>query len=806
MLPLPRSVAFLCAAAAAVALGAVCLAAALAAPVGAAPGLWRPQLDGLYGDRVAGLEFVGPPGGLGRSYVLLPEGYGLYRFAPDEGAWSPVAANPERPAGVVRSVRAAPGDANGMLVYAGLEGRTLFARSEDSGYTWRALPGPAGPRRLDLLAVTKAGQLFAAEAGGTSVFTSNDRGDSWSPKAGPPSGAPIAALFVAPDEPVVYAVAGERLYRLDPTPSSWSEVLGPATTPAMQVRLAAAGPRGRLYAAGQMAAGSRVYASEDRGASWPSSGWPEGTGAEPRALTAGEVTGGLPAVWLGLADGQVQRSTSAGSGWQALGQVPLAVTLVAIDPASGDVWVGSDGLGLYRLAPSFVHTGAVPVDVMALAAPTYSQDQRIFLNAQVLPDRRVNGVPIPALHGLFESAGDGLWERRVMTTVMGVNLLASPGYATDRRLYSGQRLTINEGATWVPLGPAPGGQPPFVAAVGPISGTLPVVYALVTPYVDGIGGAGLVRSEDGGDAWLATDVSVDHIVDVDVSPRYPVDHRAWFLTESGAVYRTSDGLSFSQVGQVPTSARQHIAYDLVLSPDYANDNTLFAAVEDPANTQQARVYVSTNAGAGLWQDRSGGLPARGRPRRLVLSPSFRGDGVMFLGAERLAGDPEVPTLLGSDAAGEAWYGEQVLPPSSVSDLLWLGPLRGGKLYAAAGTAGLWVRDLDGPPAALPTVTPTPTTTATPSVTATPGPATATPTATPTLGTGTPPPSPVPTATPSATATPSPSPTQAATATSTVAPSATMTRTPVAPSLTPTSGPGGHLVYLPFAVRQRARSP
>jgi photosystem II stability/assembly factor-like uncharacterized protein len=202
-----------------------------------------------------------------------------------------------------------------------------------------------------------------------------------------------------------------------------------------------------------------------------------------------------------------------------------------------------------------------------------------------------------------------------------------------------------------------------VAAVGPLTGTLPVVYALETPYVDGVGGAGLVRSEDGGDSWQATDVAVDRIVDVAVSPRYAIDRRAWLLLDTGAVYRTAaDGLSFSQVGQVPSAARQRLAYDLVLSPDFASDNTLFAAVEDPANTQQGRVYVSTNAGAGLWQDRSAGLPARLRPRRLVLSPNFRGDGVMFLGAERQLGDADLPTLWGSVAAGEAWYCEQVLPP------------------------------------------------------------------------------------------------------------------------------------------------
>jgi hypothetical protein len=761
---------------------------------------WQPVLAGLYGDKVAALAFIGEPSAPSRSMLLLPEGGGLNRYNAEAGKWEAVAANPERPAAVVRSLRALPGDSQGLVAYAGLEGRTLFARTQNAGYDWQALTGPAGPRRLDLLAVTKSGTIYAAEAGANSLFVSADKGDTWAPKAGPPQGAGMKAVLAAPDESVVYALANGRLYRLEPSPESWKEVLGPARTPAMQVTVVAAGPRGRLYAAGTVAGIWTVVASEDRGTSWPSSGWPLDTVSEPRALEASESSTGIPQIHLGLADGQVFLSTGGAAAWQVLDRIPIAVTTLAYDPVTSDVWAGSGGLGLFRVGLNPLQTGAVPLDTFAILAPDYAFDGRLLALARVLPERREGATVLPAVQGLFESSGGDQWARRYLTDVLGTNLLASPRYATDQRLYSGQRLSHTGGSTWFKLGSLPGQAPPYVLSVGPITGTLPVVYGLQVPYIDGNGGAGLVLSEDGGDNWTATDVSVDHIVDLVVSPTYSIDRRAWFITESGAVYRTMDGTSFTQIGQVPAGARQRIAYDLAMSPAFVSDSTLFAAVEDPASPQQARVFVSTNAGVGVWRDRSRGLPAKARPRQLVFSPGFRDDGVIFMGTQRKAGDSDLPSFYSTDTAGEDWFGEDILPPSIVSAFAWLGTLDNGRLFAATGTAGVWVRELDGPPLAVPTASPTPSVTATgiaasetPTATAsaTPSATDLTPTNTPDIS------NPSPTATDTPVATISPSPTASPSSTATLVPDT------ATPTWTPESL--GSTIYLPFTQKPRPGS-
>lgn len=784
-------------------------AAMMRLPLGASAQVspWQPVLGGLYGDHVVRVVFVGETGSFARSLMFLPQGAGLYRYAPEMGEWQPVAADPERPAAVVRALVVAPSDTSGNLVYAGLEGRTLLARSDDAGFSFRALAGPSGARRLDLLAVTKSGYIYATESGSTTVWTSTDGGESWESRPGPPPGLPIQALFAAPDDPTVYALSGDRLYRVDAAPGGWAEVLGPSTVPALTVAVAAAGPRGRLYAAGRMGGVPLLRASEDRGSTWLGAGWPEGGVGGPTALEAGEEGTGLPVAWLGLEGGQVLQVSEAGAAWEVLGQLPLAVTALAGDATTGERWAGSGGLGLYRLGESPSQTGAVPLTALALAAPSYDRDQRLLLNVEVLPERRIGpGAPLlPPLRALYESVGGHTWSRRYLTSVLGTNLLASPDFQNDRRLYSGQYVSYDGGAAWRTVGEEPGLGVPHVVSVGPLTGTMPVVYALRTPYVNGVGGAGLLLSEDGGFRWRDADVVVDRIVDVVASPRFQVDRRAWFVTDSGAVYRAEDGYTFSAVSQIPSMARQRIVYDLAMSPDFAFDNTLFVAVEDPSLAQRAHVYVNTNAGAGTWRDRSRGLPTRSRPRRIVLSPNFRGDGVMFLGAENRVGDDPLPVLLGTNSAGEDWFGEQVLPPSIVHDFVWLGPLRGGRLFAAAGRAGLWVRALDGPPHALATNTPTATATptggmpsSTPTSTAIETPSTGD---TPTPGTAEP------------NDTPSASPSAAVSATGTAA-SATPTETRTSGSATVTATRGatatrtrspdteGRTVYLPFAWRPR----
>ncbi len=777
---------------------------------------WRPVLDGLYGDRVAALALVGPASQVSRPLLILPADQGLFRSTDGARTWSPVAVDPQRSPSVVLTVARAGSDDAGRVLYAGLRNPPLLGVSDDGGATWSTRPGPAGASRFDRVAVARTGQILAADRSQGLVWTSADQGDTWSTQTLADAGIAgrVDDIFAAPDDPVVYLVAGGALYRSTDVPGQWQAVLGPAGTPAATVSHAAVGPRGRLYAVARGAAADveRLFASEDRGDTWPFGGWPSPAPAAgtARALTAGEVGENLPAVWLAFESGEVYQSDDKGAGWTRLRTLPAPPTLVAFDPASREVWVGTDGLGLFRAAPGWGQFGAVPVEALALAGATYNLDRQVFLNARIRPSRRDGGVVRPALHGLYASVGGDTWARVDSYDVLGTNLLASPDFKRDRRLFSGRVVSHDAGLTWSPLGAAPGGAAPYVAAVGPMTGTHPVLYGLGQPY--DAGGTDLVRSEDGGQSWVATDATVGGIAAVVVSPAYVEERVVYLATDRGVVFKAVDGLSFEQVGRIAALTPERVLYDLVISPRFRNDQTLLAAVEDTAGAARAAMFISIDGGK-TWTRRADNLPGNARPRTLVLSPSFSSDRVVFMAGERRTTDPALPTVFGSDAAGISWYPEATLPPGAyVRSLLWGGTLAAGRLFAAAGPAGVWVRTLDGAPEPGPTPTPgpvTPTATREPTPSPTPT-ASAMPTASLTPG-GTPPsatptadaPTPAATATasgaPPDTATPSPTATSPATATATDIATATDTATPTTTATPPaTATPARRPAYLPLA--------
>lgn len=792
---------------------------ARAAAAGVDP-LWQPVLDGLYGDVVVDLALTGRPPNTGRSMLLAPEGRGLFRARDDGEGWEAVLPDPDRPAAAVHALAVSRDDLQGHLVYAGMQGRTRLARSLDGGRTWVARPGPVGLDRVDRLTTSEAtGRVYAGQSDRQTMYASLDDGETWTPHLLPGGGGgTIDSLFSAPDDPVVYLVRGDLLYRTNDDPTGWMVVLRPDPSPpvtvSLAVDLAAVGPRGRLHAAGREPGGGwKVWSSDDRGENWVASGWPdEAVGVEPTAIGAGEVRPGLGGVWLALEDGRVFESEDRGLSWRLVDTLPIRARQLVVDAFNLDVWAGTDGLGLYRLVPApSVHTGAVPVEAYAVHATTRPTDGQAvaLLLARVLPERRTLQTTSPPVFGLFESIGGRAWTRRLLTTGLGTELLASPAFDADHTLYTGHKVSTDGGHTFADLPAGPGGEPPQVLAVGPITDTKPVLYAIEEPYAEGTGGTGVLASEDGGATWQPVDSLPGGVVDVVVSPGYVDDRTVFAASAGGFVYGAEDGTSFRLVGRIPSyDPFERNVHDLAISPAFPEDGTLLAAVEDKLAVPRANVYLSNNRGQS-WQLRTDGLDGGARPRYLALSEQFALDRVVFLGTERLDTDAPQPSIVASDSAGADWFPEAYLPPSTIHGFAWAGLPGEGTLFAAAGLAGVWVRDLAEPIGGLPptaTASPPPGTPATP--TATHG-ATSTATATPTEGAP-----PTPTSTPSeiaptgtitVTHTPSPSATPSATTAPTgtepptVAASATATATSSA-TRTPVDRPTA--IHLPVAFKNR----
>lgn len=809
-------------------LAAAALCAALAAGVSLArpasqAGPWRRVMAGLWGDNVADFAFAGNPLINFRSYLLLTRGAGLARASVDLESWTPSIPNPARPDQIVHAIAPARDVEDGRTLYAGMQNVPLLARTADAGIGWTPLAGPAGPARIDILDVATSGRIYAGQAGGTDLWTSDDHGETWDLRAAPAGPlAPLDALVAAPDEAVLYLRSEGRLLRTADEPAQWDLVLAPTgLTTTLAVRTMAAGPRGRLYAVGRRDAAERFLASEDRGVTWVEGVWPGVGDAAPTALGAGEVAFGVSGAWIGFDDGRVFATTDNGVTWTPEATLPMPVTTLAVDPTAYTAFAGSDGLGLFRLGASPMQTGAYPADIRSLVVSTLHADGAGLLLGRITPQLQdVLGGTIPPVTVLYTTADRGeTWARAAMTDGLGTELLPSTAFASDRRVFSGRWRSADGGGTWERLPPAPGSTAPHVVAVGPITATRPVLYGLAEPYADGTGGSGLSLSEDGGDTWTATDATVSGIVDLVVSPEFVNDRAAYFVTDRGAVFATDDGLSFTEVSRVRLIFGQGAVHDLAISPDFQLDRTMLLLVEDRSLPQRAQLYVSNTAGES-WGTRNIGLAPLARLHALVLSPDFRNDRIVFLGTERQRGDPEWPAVYASDNAGLDWFAELFLDLGTVEAFAWSGSWSEGRVFAAAGRRGLWLRDLDGEPVEpvvtstgtstrTPTRTPSPTATPTGAASASPTPDPATATPTPTGGaetTATPTPSATPSGDPpTATATPDATATIAPTEPPTAAPATT--EAPATPSATASATAiidPPRALYIPFAQRSRAR--
>lgn len=809
--PAPLAVAVLLAAVVMVAAGL-----SLPAPPSAAQAVpWRRVMEGLWGDNVVDFVFAGNTLNNFRSYVMLGKGAGLARTTTDLEEWTPSIPNPARPDQIVHAIAPARDVEDGRSLYAGMQNVPLLSRSANAGISWTPLSGPAGPARLDMLDVVLSGRIYAGQTGGTDLWTSDDHGDTWQLR-GAPAGllAPLDVLLAAPDESVIYLRSEGKLFRTADDPTHWDLVLAPTgLTTTLAVRLMATAPRGRLFAVGRRDQAERFLASENRGVTWTEGTWPPAGDALPTALGGGEVAFGENGAWLGFDDGSVFTTADNGQSWSLLATLPMPVTLVGIDPTDYTVFAGSDGLGLFRLGEPVVQTGAYPVDVLSVLASTLATDDKGLLLGHITPLLHdLLGGTIPPITVLYRTTDRGeTWARTAMTEGLGTQLIPSPAFASDHRVYSGRWRSMDGGENWSLLPPAPSSVAPYIVSVGPITATRPVLYGLAEPYVDGVGGTGLSLSEDGGDTWTPTDVTVGGVVDVVASPDFVNDRKAFLVTDRGAILAAVDGLSFTEISRVRVIAGQGKVHDLVISPSFAQDRTMLLLVEDLSLPQRANVYVSNTAGS-EWGTRNRDLVPSARLNRLILSPNFRNDRVVFMGTERRRGDPEWPAIYASDNAGLDWFGELLLGDTKVNDLAWAGTWAAGRAFASAGRQGLWVRDLDGQPvepvlAMTATPSRTPTRTPTPLITPT-GDATDTPTPTPTDDGETPTPTPTDGGEPSETATLEPSPTASPTTESPpTTPAPATTEPPPTPSATATregtTWPPNAL-FIPFATRPRVR--
>lgn len=751
-------------------------------------GAWQAHNDGLYGDRVVMMALAGRDDASNRPLLFSPDGDILLRSTDGGRAWTQVDPAPSFEFARLRALVRQRGDASGRGLLATFRGGVGLAASEDAGASWQSLNPPPGANSIDLLATGASGSIYAVwQRMPAWLWSSVDAGKTWSghdlSRFGAAADATVWQIDSNREGDRIYVHVGDRILRSADDPQTWTLLAAPAGAALDAGTRLVAGAAGQIFLAhdlGEDGSGQRsLHASQNGGDSWQAALWPKAE-ARMKAWSAGARPGGAR-LCASMDSLEIRCSDDAAQSWSTVGKPSVPSAAVAIDAFDGGVWAGTEGMGLYRFGQATEHRGWRLLDLRAVLAPEGLGE--VFALGQLQDAPAESGRP------LFHSLDGGPWQELGGGLLqLGDQILASPEFATDRRLYSGRMYSEDGGATWQLFGQGPDGEPgeepegvPYVVTLGPIENGHPFLIALTAPYRDGPGGNGLLASLDGGRTWQKLSPNITGIKAMHVGPDYESFGTIIFMTDRGVVFRSEFGEDFEEVGRLTGSLPMRGAYDLAISPNYAADLQLVATAEQLAPAarlaERPLVFRSPDAGAS-WLPWTQGLAAGMRPRALWLSPEFDLDGLAYLGGEREIGDGSLVTI--ARAAGEqGWASEASLPEGArLRDFNLAGTLEAGRLYAAAGPAGIWWRAMSEPvpPTRTPTATWLP------------------PTRTPTLEPGiTPSPSPTGPVDPTPTRDPLSSP-EPGTATSTLTPRPP-SPTPGGHTPTPTSGATIHLPFV-----------
>jgi len=774
--------------------------AAAGRPAGAQPSPWSPLNEGLQADRVTLIETLGNPSQAPRTALIVTEESGLLRSVDGGQNWLPVPL----PAGAkgpptIQVFAPDPADASGQRAYAGIAETPAVLLTKDAGATWEALTAPPGMSQVDQLVALADGRVVAGSLNLPYVFmTSDDQGKSWDvhPLLDLDINGSLTALARNADGSRLYLRAGATLHGSDDGGKTWKALLGPETgglpaSAAVLSETAGVGPR--IFAVVTLVEDegkvTRVEASDDGGLNWKPHPLPAGI-VPVVLLTA--LVGSDERLFLLTADGGVQRSADAGETWTPIHQATVDATGLRVDAADGAVWVATRGAGVFRFGRETLHGGAHLLRMTAvLAAP--GPDGVVLALArvrEVIRDRSGHTVAEP-LYQPYHRNGSAPWTPVGSPLPLDDPIFGAPDLATSHLIYSGSYRSTDWGRNWTPFSDSPDEEnPPHIAALGPITGTERTLYALDVPYRQGTGGSRIVRSPDGGATWIRMAPTVSGIVAMAAADD-PIFHTVFAVSERGVILRSYDHEPFMEIAQIPASPPLRNVFGLAVSSRFLTDHTLMVSVEEQRATDRALTYISTDEGE-TWKPKRNGLAGTSRPRALFFSPDFWLDRTAFVGGRRTLADDPIGTVYRTSNAGDLWTAELTLPAGAeLQGFSLAGTMQSGRLYAAAGDAGIWQRTMNDPMRPTPTVTPTrffPT--------ATPVPPGFTPSATP-PPTHTASPSPNPTAT-GATAAPSPTRQASATPSPTLEPGQTPPTSAPSPTLARTPTPGPTRIYLPMA--------
>jgi photosystem II stability/assembly factor-like uncharacterized protein len=297
----------------------------------------------------------------------------------------------------------------------------------------------------------------------------------------------------------------------------------------------------------------------------------------------------------------------------------------------------------------------------------------------------------------FAPLGTGLPDEQVRS------LQLSPDYPGNATLWastwdSGVFRSTDEGATWEPMADGLTTDPQADEIDQPQFGPLAVGVDRSGDESLFLGGFdGLFRFDDERSTWDSLETLSDYLVGLAVSPDFANDGTVAVTTyvkgtfvsrEAGESWQlANDGLTVDDVGSGNKFAPLGRMHNVLFSPDYAEDGTIFTA-------NWVRIVKSTNRGASWTEVEVGPPPTDDILRQFVIavSPSYASDGTVFAATRQ-------GEILRSEGGGEAgtWtrvgrLGERVrslaISPDHANDrVLYAGTVVG--VYASTDGGRRW---------------------------------------------------------------------------------------------------------------------
>ena len=395
-------------------------------------------------------------------------------------------------------------------------------------------------------------------------------------------------------------------------------------------------------------------------------------------------------VFAGARNAGLWMSSDAGDSWYELeiwGN-RLSVTAIAVSPeyhSDSTILVGTEGAGLLRSgnkgktwAPA--NFGILDLTIVGLAfSPAWATDQTVYAATPTGVYRSPNGgkawrdsseglegtaVQCLAIspnyakdrlvligteeHGIFRAVRRGdEWEpvNRGLDDLCVTSIAFSPRFAEDKTIIAGTSsgvvVSTDGGRSWS-------------AASTDIAGVLAVATSTNGVSLAGCANDGVYLTSSGFDTWerANTGLMARLLVQMIASPDFSNDQTLFTASLDDGVAVSHDGGQTWQTANSGLDSTQIPA--IAVSPDYARDRTIYAA-------SASGLYRSLD-GAGTWERIATGISDT-EVRAIALSPTFGADGTMVVAVGGA-------NLHLSHDRGIAW---SALPsPSHTDELVWVG--------------------------------------------------------------------------------------------------------------------------------------